>query len=625
MDRQEFIKISGGAAIGMGSGLQASASSIKWNVLFLMTDQHNVHYMGCDHQGKENILTPNMDLLAREGMIFDKAYDAYPVCAPTRASLLTGTYPFKHGQVSNSNLFLEAGPKGRTPSLAHVFRNSGYNTAMLGKQHSNMEAIESTPGATFGGKELFHGWNYRACSGGDYERRLKENMASLKKKPTKTELAKADKWIEEHSEFLDKLEAQYEKENPEDLEGTGIRDWEKDVIKKGFKNKSNSIKHPAKFKDGFFHFDVIKYLETASIGRGPARFNIKKGKPFFVFLSFTKPHYPYVVASMHDGTEFYTMYSGRPEDDKNTFYYRGKKRRVLIPRPVTEGLAFEDPSVPGHKPLKDPIWPHDTARLARARYSACISWIDHMFGRIIKKLEKLDDPVNPGRKMSETTIVCYTSDHGDMMTEKNRVLKMVKYEGSARVPFLMRMPGKIKPGQRSRILINHVDMFPTIAGLCGLGGKLPKGLDGRDLSRAVLANDETKGPERIFTVSGIKTRQSIPAEVMTRTKTYKFFMQEESRKLRKDGLPFMVLFDMEKDPFETKNLAYDAKYRDVVVKEAKAIKEFLGKYNIRIQDLTKEQLAKGKGKLAWKLDVDPEKQAKRAKRKLEKAKAKKKK
>jgi arylsulfatase A-like enzyme len=103
-----------------------NSQNIKWNILVLMTDMQSAHYLGCDHQSRENISTPNLDKLGKEGMIFRKAYDAFPVCAPTRASLLTGCYPMKHGQFGNSDYLTEAGPQGKTPSLAHLFRNTFY-------------------------------------------------------------------------------------------------------------------------------------------------------------------------------------------------------------------------------------------------------------------------------------------------------------------------------------------------------------------------------------------------------------------------------------------------------------------------------------------------------------------
>ena len=65
-----------------------------------------------------------------------------------------------------------------------------------------------------------------------------------------------------------------------------------------------------------------------------------------------------------------------------------------------------------------------------------------MMGKILDRLETLPDPTNPGRMLSETTIISYTTDHGDMMGEKlGAYNKMKKYEGSARVPFLLKVPG----------------------------------------------------------------------------------------------------------------------------------------------------------------------------------------
>ena len=64
-----------------------------------MTDMQNVHYLGCDDQGTENISTPNLDRIGKEGMIFQKATMPTRYARTTRASLLTGCYPFRHRQL----------------------------------------------------------------------------------------------------------------------------------------------------------------------------------------------------------------------------------------------------------------------------------------------------------------------------------------------------------------------------------------------------------------------------------------------------------------------------------------------------------------------------------------------
>jgi len=194
------------------------------------------------------------------------------------------------------------------------------------------------------------------------------------------------------------------------------------------------------------------------------------------------------------------------------------------------------------------------------------------------KLEQLDDPNNPGKKLSQTTIVVYTSDHGDMMGEKYRLAKMVMQEASNRIPFIMRMPGVIPAGKRSNILVNHVDMFPTIAGLCNIGSQLPSGLAGKDLSEAVIRNNASMGPERTFSVAKLNSDPAVhPGYVMACSQRYKL-IRFSARQA--NGQPYMALFDMDKDPHETRNLADDPLFANVLNRESAAIDTFLLKFGV---------------------------------------------
>jgi len=569
---------------------------VKWNVLVLMTDMQNVHYLGCDHQTKENIRTPNLDRLGREGMIFRKAYDAVPVSAPTRASLLTGTYPMKHGQLGNSYLLTEAGPQGKTPSLANLFRDNGYNTAMFGKQHSNLEPLESLPNGTFMGKNIFHGWDFRRYKETGYDTRVEQNRRP-DFAPTAEENSLALSRANQMSDEMNLLADEYKNRYPEKLKGTPMPEWEKELVKENKKYTCNGrgVDHAAQIPDAVFAFETLDYLETYTGKRNDEKFGIDRKKPFFVFLSLHKPHYDWRAPIMQDGTEWWYKYSARPEEDKLTYLHNGKPEPRIIPNPITKELRYEDPSSPYYE-TRDPYVP-EAERFARAKYSANISWLDHMFGKVLDMLDKLDDPNNPGKKLSETTIICFTTDHGDMMGEKNRISKMVSYEGSARVPFLIRMPGVIKPGQSSDILINHVDMFPTLAGLAGLGNKLSNNLDGKDLSKALLANDPKLGPERIFTVASAKM-DDLPGQIFSRTQRYKFTRVHGNAKRPSDNLPVMMLFDMDKDPYETNNVAYDPEYRNVVIAENNACNEFLAKFNNIPPVILTAEMLKGKKKEA---------------------------
>jgi arylsulfatase A-like enzyme len=98
------------------------------NVLFILTDQHRQDGVGA--YGRVPVETPNLDRLANEGIRFNNAYTAQPVCAPNRASLLTSLYPHTHGLRENT---WPLTPRART--LAHLLAAHGYACGYFGKWH----------------------------------------------------------------------------------------------------------------------------------------------------------------------------------------------------------------------------------------------------------------------------------------------------------------------------------------------------------------------------------------------------------------------------------------------------------------------------------------------------------
>src|SRR3954451_1900561 len=121
-----------------------AADPPKYNVLFLMSDDLRPE-LGC--YGNAQIQTPNIDALAKAGVRFDRAYCQYPLCNPSRSSLLTGHFPANTGVLDNTAYFRTAHPDWIT--LPQLFKQNGYATLRAGKIfHGGIDDVPSwTEGA----------------------------------------------------------------------------------------------------------------------------------------------------------------------------------------------------------------------------------------------------------------------------------------------------------------------------------------------------------------------------------------------------------------------------------------------------------------------------------------------
>lgn len=106
------------------------------NILFIMTDDHAVSALSC--YGSRLINTPNLDRIANEGMLFNNCYVTNSLCAPSRATILTGKYSHKNGVMEN--LYGDKEPfDGNQQTFPKLLRKNGYSTAMIGKWHLKSE------------------------------------------------------------------------------------------------------------------------------------------------------------------------------------------------------------------------------------------------------------------------------------------------------------------------------------------------------------------------------------------------------------------------------------------------------------------------------------------------------
>ncbi len=134
MDRRRFLKTAsaGAASFALAPGFllqpAAASTSTRPNILFLMADQLRSDCLGC--MGNQAVHTPNLDAIAREGVVFTNAYSSTPTCTPARAGLLTGMSPWHHGMLGYGRV-----ARHYRVELPRLIREAGYYTFGIGKMH----------------------------------------------------------------------------------------------------------------------------------------------------------------------------------------------------------------------------------------------------------------------------------------------------------------------------------------------------------------------------------------------------------------------------------------------------------------------------------------------------------
>ena len=204
--------------------------------------------------------------------------------------------------------------------------------------------------------------------------------------------------------------------------------------------------------------------------------------------------------------------------------------------------------------------PHFTPRAA---YAAMISRMDRYVGNVLKLLDELE--------LADNTIVVFSSDHGDQLLEHGLMGKNCFFEASVRVPFMIRFPRRVRPGQYQE-LVESVDLLPTLLELAGLSepyssqGRSLVGListDGGDyvpreavFSENVIPEVITGGRQDFEFIKGQGIRGiRHPDAKMVRTRRWKFIYYPEG---------YAELYDLESDPRERTNLAEHPEYREQI-------------------------------------------------------------
>jgi len=185
---------------------------------------------------------------------------------------------------------------------------------------------------------------------------------------------------------------------------------------------------------------------------------------------------------------------------------------------------------------------------ARTAYYGLVTRMDALIGQLLDRLESLG--------LAENTLVIYTSDHGDQIGERGLWWKMTFYDESAKVPLILSWPGRLPEGERRNQVVNLVDLVPTL--LEALSAPALPNVDGRSFL-AVAGSGSHPWVDETFSeyCSDAVEPWAGTAPVqhrMIRTGRWKLNYYHGDRP---------QLFDLERDPRETCDLAEDPAYRPV--------------------------------------------------------------
>jgi arylsulfatase A-like enzyme len=367
----------------LGVTVACTRPATRPNILFIMTDDHAAGHVGC--YGNPLVKTPHIDRLGREGVRFDNAFVTNSLCAPSRATVLTGCYSHLHGIRGNSEM------KGQIENInrslityPQALQAAGYRTGIVGKWHLSHDPTG------------FDTWRI--------------------------------------------------------LPGQGLY-FDPEFIENGVRKQYSG--YATDLTTDF----ALDFLREPS------------DKPWCLVYQHKAPHRPFLppprFAHLYDDVEI--PLPPTFDDDYQT-------RKVAA---EAEDMRFDVSIAGDYKDLPANLTPAAKKRWLYQRfvkdYYGAIAAVDDNLGRVLAYLDE--------RKLTDNTLIIYTSDNGFFVGDHGWYDKRFMYEPSLRVPLLVRAPGA-PAGQVTPAMAMNIDIAPTILDYAGV--PKPASMQGQSL-RPVLS------------------------------------------------------------------------------------------------------------------------------------------
>ncbi|TLX78186.1 sulfatase [Labilibacter sediminis] len=488
------------------------------NVVMIVLDDLN-DYLGV-MDGHPQAITPHLDQLARNGVLFENAHSNAPVCAPSRSSFMSGIHPVT-SQNYGFDKWMQNDVLKNCKTISAFAMENGYQAYQTGKiqHHPHKKDWNEMGVKKYQGPMPFDG---------------KKVAAHPSVPKAFSAVGPLDGTFAPLSDVPDV---------PASSTAPGYKGWYNHQAKTPFRYVSDDDRDKmTDEKSVDWLSNKIDALQTE-----------ENGKPFFIAFGIMNPHTPHVVPKKY--FDMYTLDSLKipviREGDNDDCHYD----EVLVGKGRTHFAALKE----SYSDLDEGL------RAYLQGYLACVSFADDIVGNVMGIIDN--------SKFKDNTVVILFSDHGYNMGEKDYLFKNSLWEESTRVPLIIRHPDyKQNAGRRVKHPVSLIDVYPTIVDLCNMEGSTLKNANGAELDgyslKPFIKEPDCKswdGPDVALTVVyGKKTLKPKDQNYSIRSKEYRYVRYINGSE---------ELYDHRTDSYEWINVAADSEYADVLQQMRSYLKE----------------------------------------------------
>ncbi len=485
------------------------------NIIYIMSDDHDNDAISA--YNKKFIQTPNIDRIAKEGMLFTRAFVGNSICGPARATLLTGQHSHKNGMKDNRTRF-----DSSKMTMPKILQQYGYQTAIVGKWH-----LVSYPTG-------FDYWKVLPGQGLYYDPRMismNGDTATLKGYATDVITDEAIKWLDNRDKSKPFILLLHHKAPHRNF--VPALKWLEIFSKKSFPEPATL------FADMNEHGQAWKTQKMSILNDMTLGSDLKIDPAFLATI-------PGLKQDSNDIRGYNATFTRIPEEDRKRMKEIYAERGRLLQQFYADKKQLLK--------LKYQWYMQD--------YLACVASVDENVGRVLDYLDK--------NQLADNSIVIYTSDQGMYLGENGWFDKRWMYDVSMQTPLIVRWPGHIKPNNINNTMVQNIDYAPTF--LAAAGAPVPGWMQGVSLIPLLTGKIKTLARHSLYYhYYEFPFDHNVVPHLGVRSERYKliyFYTLNE-----------WELYDLKADPMEQKNLVSQATYQKILLKMKKELLRLRNEYD----------------------------------------------